>query len=104
MSALGQKRTFAVQNAMSALPPKADIAGKFCNARERLLKRQARQWMTTHATTKSKAAGAFQSAVGAVVNYAPASPPIRSSASSRRAHSSRSARGPVPPSRSILRI
>ena len=25
MSALGQKRTFAVQNAMSALPPKADI-------------------------------------------------------------------------------
>ena len=31
MSALGQKRTFAVQNAMSALPPKAveiaDIAG-----------------------------------------------------------------------------
>ena len=26
MSALGQKRTFAVQNGMSALPPKADIA------------------------------------------------------------------------------
>jgi hypothetical protein len=25
MSALGHKRTFAVQNAMSALPPKADI-------------------------------------------------------------------------------
>ena len=25
MSALGQKRTCAVQNAMSALPPKADI-------------------------------------------------------------------------------
>jgi hypothetical protein len=25
MSALGQKRTYAVQNAMSALPPKADI-------------------------------------------------------------------------------
>jgi hypothetical protein len=25
MSALGQKRTFAVQNGMSALPPKADI-------------------------------------------------------------------------------
>jgi hypothetical protein len=26
MSALGQKQTFAVQKAMSALPPKADIA------------------------------------------------------------------------------
>ena len=26
MSALGQKQTFAVQNAMSALPPKADIS------------------------------------------------------------------------------
>jgi hypothetical protein len=25
MSALGQKRTFAVQSGMSALPPKADI-------------------------------------------------------------------------------
>ena len=25
MSALGQKETFAVQNAMSALPPKADM-------------------------------------------------------------------------------
>ena len=25
MSALGQKQTFAVQNGMSALPPKADI-------------------------------------------------------------------------------
>jgi len=27
MSALGQKRTYAVQNGMSALPPKADISG-----------------------------------------------------------------------------
>ena len=27
MSALGHKRTFAVQNAMSALPPKADMCG-----------------------------------------------------------------------------
>jgi membrane glycosyltransferase len=27
MSALGQKRTFAVQNGLSALPPKADIGG-----------------------------------------------------------------------------
>ena len=27
MSALGQKRTFAVQNGMSALPPKADMCG-----------------------------------------------------------------------------
>jgi hypothetical protein len=27
MSALGQKRTFAVQNVMSALPPKADMCG-----------------------------------------------------------------------------
>jgi hypothetical protein len=25
MSALGQKQTYAVQNAMSALPPKADM-------------------------------------------------------------------------------
>ena len=28
MSALGQKHTFAVQNAMSALTPKADIDGQ----------------------------------------------------------------------------
>jgi hypothetical protein len=27
MSALGQKRTFAVQKVMSALPPKADMCG-----------------------------------------------------------------------------
>ena len=27
MSALGQKQTFAVQNGMSALPPKADMGG-----------------------------------------------------------------------------
>src|SRR5262249_5254765 len=27
MSALGQKRTYAVHNGMSALPPKADICG-----------------------------------------------------------------------------
>ena len=27
MSALGQKQTFAVQNVMSALPPKADMCG-----------------------------------------------------------------------------
>ena len=27
MSALGQKQTFAVQNVMSASPPKADIRG-----------------------------------------------------------------------------
>jgi hypothetical protein len=27
MSALGHKRTFAVQNGMSALPPKADMCG-----------------------------------------------------------------------------
>jgi hypothetical protein len=27
MSALGQKQTFAAQNAMSALPPKADMCG-----------------------------------------------------------------------------
>ncbi|MGB6585332.1 MAG: hypothetical protein WBE93_05155, partial [Pseudolabrys sp.] len=27
MSALGQKRKFAVQNGMSALPPKADMCG-----------------------------------------------------------------------------
>jgi hypothetical protein len=43
MSALGQKQTFAVQKAMSALTPKADIAGKFANAREWLLKRHARK-------------------------------------------------------------
>jgi hypothetical protein len=29
MSALGHKRTYAVQKAMSALPPKADIASYF---------------------------------------------------------------------------
>ena len=33
MSALGQKQTFAVQNAMSALPPKADMCGAKSNVR-----------------------------------------------------------------------
>jgi hypothetical protein len=33
MSALGQKQTFAVQKAVSALPPKADIASTFMSAR-----------------------------------------------------------------------
>jgi glutathione S-transferase len=33
MSALGHKRTFAVQNGMSALPPKADICGYDWNVR-----------------------------------------------------------------------
>jgi hypothetical protein len=33
MSALGHKRTFAVQNGMSALPPKADVCGATRNVR-----------------------------------------------------------------------
>jgi hypothetical protein len=33
MSALGQKRTFAVQNIMSALPPKADICSALGHVR-----------------------------------------------------------------------
>jgi len=33
MSALGQKRTFAVQEGMSALPPKADIGWQRCQVR-----------------------------------------------------------------------
>jgi hypothetical protein len=33
MSALGQKQTFAVQNGMSALPPKADIHSDGSNVR-----------------------------------------------------------------------
>jgi hypothetical protein len=33
MSALGQKRTFSEVCAMSALPPKADIAGRQLNVR-----------------------------------------------------------------------
>ena len=33
MSALGHKRTFAVQNAMSALPPKADMCGALAHVR-----------------------------------------------------------------------
>ncbi|MGB6587511.1 MAG: hypothetical protein WBE93_16285, partial [Pseudolabrys sp.] len=33
MSALGQKQTFAVQNVMSALPPKADIRGALVHVR-----------------------------------------------------------------------
>jgi hypothetical protein len=33
MSALGQKRTFAVQNAMSALPPKADMCSALGDVR-----------------------------------------------------------------------
>jgi hypothetical protein len=36
MSALGQKRAFAVQNGMSALPPKADIReSDWCVSRAR---------------------------------------------------------------------
>ena len=35
MSALGHKRTFAVQNGMSALPPKADICECLAIERER---------------------------------------------------------------------
>ena len=31
MSALGQKQTFALQNVMSALPPKADMCGAITN-------------------------------------------------------------------------
>jgi len=33
MSALGQKQTFALQNGMSALPPKADMCGANRNVR-----------------------------------------------------------------------
>ena len=33
MSALGQKQTFAVQNVMSALPPKADMCGAVAHVR-----------------------------------------------------------------------
>ena len=33
MSALGHKRTFAVQNAMSALPPKADMCSALADVR-----------------------------------------------------------------------
>ena len=33
MSALGQKQTFAVQNGMSALPPKADMCVATCDVR-----------------------------------------------------------------------
>src|SRR5262245_53242657 len=33
MSALGQKQTYAVQNGMSALPPKADMCGALAHVR-----------------------------------------------------------------------
>jgi hypothetical protein len=33
MSALGQKQTFAVQNGMSALPPRADMCGALADVR-----------------------------------------------------------------------
>jgi hypothetical protein len=33
MSALGQKQTFAVQDVMSALPPKADMCGALAHVR-----------------------------------------------------------------------
>ena len=33
MSALGQKQTYAVQNVMSALPPKADIRSALADVR-----------------------------------------------------------------------
>ena len=33
MSALGHKRTFAAQNGMSALPPKADMCGALADVR-----------------------------------------------------------------------
>ena len=34
MSALGHKQTFAVQNGMSALPPRADMCGALADVRE----------------------------------------------------------------------
>src|SRR6476659_5848620 len=54
MSALGQKRTCAMQNLMSALPPKADIASALahvcfgpkadsCNAAKRVVVRSPRR-------------------------------------------------------------
>ena len=33
MSALGQKQTFAMQNVVSALPPKADMCSALSNVR-----------------------------------------------------------------------
>ena len=36
MSALGHKRTFAVQNGMSALPPKADIREITCSQKKQI--------------------------------------------------------------------
>ena len=38
MSVLGQKQTYALQNAMSALPPKADMCGALADAFLQLLK------------------------------------------------------------------
>jgi hypothetical protein len=40
MSALGQKQTFAVQNGMSALPPKADMGSPTNLTRGKLFSRQ----------------------------------------------------------------
>jgi hypothetical protein len=36
MSALGHKRTFSKLQLMSALPPKADIAGPLCHLRQNM--------------------------------------------------------------------
>ena len=48
MSALGYKRTFAVQNGMSALPPKADIAlqlGMSAKCQKRISNSSAMWWL-----------------------------------------------------------
>ena len=68
LSALGQKQTFAVQNGMSALPPKADIAGKFATLGSGYLN-AGTLVDDDPRETKSKAAGAFQSAVASYWSF-----------------------------------
>ena len=44
MSALGHKQTFAVQNAMPALPPKADMYGALAHVRFVPIAARLKKW------------------------------------------------------------
>ena len=57
MSALGQKRTFAVQNGMSALPPKADMSGVMCMSAKCQKRTLARNYSITSSAAKSRPGG-----------------------------------------------
>ena len=66
MSALGQKQTFAVQNGMSALPPKADIG-----LRRELLGERGSDGRVSEAPSDDAAAGVVPAVAAAGTSFAP---------------------------------